>query len=560
MKLESSREAFDAWCAAAAQYWAGNVLPGGTATIVVDALHPEFRVTLRNLTIANALRRMFPARLVMVTGTDRWWIDALWHSFDVSLYRELGEAFGAEVIDVHALVDGHLEHGSPLLPDGLWGPGRDLPELDPAPADVIARTVDATYCRLQWVPRPNDEDRAGPEYDAIRRRTEAFAELYRQLFSRLRPEAFVTSHVDYNHWGPAVDMATAAGVPIVYAQQNGGLKAYAAWAEHRTPGRPLRADLTVRTGELFEQVWANRDRLRDTAERMAARNKGNLGRPIWWRAGVGSVAELANPVQRAQVRAIAMRRLGLDPAKPVVVVFNHAVSDAVGGNIEFFDDLADWFAHTADFAAHEPAVNWLLLDHPSQSIYDRTGFIDGVAAQYADVRHLRFTNSLNVGKNLLWSLVDLGVTVRGSVSNELPAFGMPVVQAGWSEWSACGVSQVATGREDYWRLLGEDIRLLADGRPVITPEQQERARLWLWFYRAATDITTPLIPHWSEGAGDETLRLLGTRMTQAEADGDPMYLALHRMWTRREAALTRFDLASPDEYEAAVLPVEDARG
>jgi len=554
LKLECSQGTFDAYCHAASVYWARNTLPDGEAVVLVEALHPDMRVTLRNLTVANALRRITPARLVLVTGADKWWIDSIWKSFDVSLMEQLGRAFGAEVIDIHALVDALPGDDGNLLPQRIRDMAPGGPELPPLPDDELAANVDSSYCRIQWIPRVSPADRKSTDYLEVRRRSLGFAELYRQLFSRLRPIAFVTSHVDYYHWGFGSSTSMAAGIPVVYVQQVGGLKAYTAFPEHHVPGRPLRADLTVQLGRMFDQdVWPVRDRLRASAELVAWRSKGNLGRPIWWRHGSGARAELVNPVERAQVREIALRRLGLDPAKPVVVVFNHAVSDAIGGNVELFDDLADWFEQTVEVAARETRVNWLLLDHPSQAIYDRTGFIEKVEARFAGVPHLRFTNSLEIGKNLLWSLVDLGVTVRGSVSNELPAYGMPVVQAGWSEWSACGLSQVATDREDYWRILDQDIGRLVRGEGVITDEQVERARLWLWFYRAATDITTPLVPHFAEGADDDTIGALTTRMEHVEADGDPLHLAMHRMWTRREPVLTRFDLASPEALAGATL-------
>jgi len=561
MKLECDRATFDAYCEAASRYWATNTLPGGEAVILVEALHPQFRVTLRNLTIASALRRLMPARIVMLTGTDHWWIDAVWQSFDVELYRRLGTAYGAEVIDIHELVDGHLDADEPLLPPGLAGVGEGASELAPMRPDELRANFDATFCRLQWIPRVTEDDRAGPEYVGLRRRGEAFAELYRQLLSRLRPVAFVTSHVDYNHWGLGATAAADAGIPVLYVQQNGGLKAYSVFPEQRTSGRPLRADLTQAIGDVFErQVWPMRESLRTSADLVAWRSKGNLGRPIWWRGGTGAAAEILNPVQRAQVRRIAMGRLGFDPGKPVVVVFNHAISDAIGGNIEQFADLADWFEQTVEMAARETSVNWLLLDHPSQVIYDRTGYIHAVEQRHAGITHMRFLGSLNLSKNLLWSLADLGVTVRGSVSNELPAYGIPVLQAGWSEWSACGLSQVATDRADYWRILQQDIRLLVAGTPVITPEQIQRARLWLWFYRAATDLVTPLVPHWSEGADDAAMRLLTTRLQEVESDGDALFTAMHRMWTRREPVLSRFDLSSRDAYEAAAIVGRDARG
>ena len=555
MKLESSRTSFDAYCETAFGYWRNNVLPPGDEVILVEALHTEFRVALRNLTVANAMRRFIPARLVLLTGTDRWWLEALWKSFDVALFRQLGEAFGAEIVDIHSLVDEEIRTG---MPPNLRSvirtapPGLDA-EVVPLPVAAIEANAKATFCRVLRVPRVETAVLADRDYLDVKRRTGVFGRLYPRLMAQLHPAAFVTSHVDYNQWGLAVDAARLAKVPVIHVQQNGGLKAYASFPEHDRRMGPIRTELTPQIAEVFEnRIWSRRDQIRDSAELVAWRSKGNLGRPIWWRRGPSATIEIRNQTVRRQVRQLAMARLGLDPAKPVVAVFNHAVSDAIGANIETFDDLAAWFEQTARYGAGEPRVNWLLLDHPHQGIYDATGFVDRVSWRFRDARHVHFGNSLDLSKNQLWSLVDLGVTVRGSISNELPAYGIPVLQAGWSEWSGCGMTQVAGDQTTYWRLLEEDICALVDGRDIITEEQIERARLWLWFYRAATDVISPLLPHWLEGAGDETLRTLRIRMDQVEADGDPAFAATHRMWARRDPVLTRFDLDDDQAFAGAV--------
>jgi hypothetical protein len=50
--------------------------PSGERWIITEALHQDIRVTLRDLTVANALRRTVPARVLVVTGTDDDWSGA----------------------------------------------------------------------------------------------------------------------------------------------------------------------------------------------------------------------------------------------------------------------------------------------------------------------------------------------------------------------------------------------------------------------------------------------------------------------------------------------------
>jgi hypothetical protein len=218
------------------------------------------------------------------------------------------------------------------------------------------------------------------------------------------------------------------------------------------------------------------------------------------------------------------------------------VSDALGTNRELFPTLADWFADTAAYAADHPEAQWL-LDHPSQALYDGTGLFEHIAKQHRAARHLAFRPSAKLSKNALWSLTDLGVTVRGSISNGLPAYGIPVIQAGWSEWSSCGLSIVADDRDAYWKTLEDSVTALRDGVALVGEEQARRARLWLWLYRSGTDVVTPLVPQWEVWPADTLLKTMRATFRHIESDADPVFTAMERMWTRREPMLTRIGLS-----------------
>ncbi|MBO2452182.1 hypothetical protein J4573_34190 [Actinomadura barringtoniae] len=570
MRLRATPENYDKFLSVASVFWRNN-LPAadGEDWIIVEALHHQARNVLRNLVLANALRRVQPARVLVLTGTDQSWYDTIWEDFNVEKVRRLCEAFAVtEVLDVHELVDRFMAASDeePATIEVCGQPltaGADVPEGD-GPRSVRWSSVDpevvddsayASACRLDLLPRLEGDREQNARLQAQRPRSAAFAAVYETLIRALKPIAFVTSHVDYDPWGLGVDAATRFDVPVVHVQSTGSLKAYTLFPEHRTGEATFRAELTRQIGDYFDQhVWGNRDIVRSAAELVAWRTRGNLGRPSWWRFGPNALCELTNPTERAQFRAYGMARLGLDPELPVITVFNHAVSDALGTNREIFPDLAAWFEETAAFAASQPQANWLFLDHPNQDKYDATGFFDKLAASYANAPHLTFMPSNDLSKNAMWSLTDLGVTVRGSVSNELPAFGTPVIQAGWSEWSACGVSTVAEDTGAYWKTLTASIEALTRKEPLITAEQVERARLWSWFYRSAADVSSLLVPHWDVMPEEMHLRTLEINMRAVESDADPVFTSVRRMWTRREPFLTRFDLTNPETLKE-LLPV-----
>jgi hypothetical protein len=522
-------------------YWRGHLgAAGGPAVVYVEGLHHDIRVLLRNLTLANALRRVVPARLVVLTGADPRWLRSFDVTFDRSLVEQVARAYGAsEVIDVHALVDRR-----PSEPPVGGTPDASPRRIGPSALD---RCVEATYCRLERIPRVSPEARAGSAYAACRDRAAALSTIFDEFMAAGSPVALVTSHVDYDQWGLAVQAAQRAGVPVIHTQSTGALKAYTLFPEHAHGEQTVRAALTPQIGTYFtERVWRFRDRHRRAAERVAWRARGNLGRPSWWRAGGTTPVEVGNAVERRQVRVHAAARYGFDPDRPIVAVFNHAVSDALGTNREAFTDLAEWFETTAAYAHGERSVNWLFLDHPSQARYDTTDLFGGLARRYAGVPHMVFRPSRALTKNVLWSLADLGVTVRGSVSNELPAYGIPVIQAGWSEWSSCGLSLVAEDPAGYWRTLDATIARLCAGQAVITADQVARARLWLWLYRSAADVVSGLVPTWDLWPADHLLQSVRAYMRQVEPDGEPVFAAVRRMWQRREPMLTRTALPADD--------------
>ncbi|RIV34337.1 hypothetical protein [Micromonospora radicis] len=547
MWLRAEKKEFEGFLDSAAVYWRKNL--GSVSSqryLVVEVFHQDIRVAMRNLAVANAIRRIVPAQLVVVTGVEEMWHEALWTEFDVRLVERVAEAYGAsQVIDLYRLVDGPARSATPgSVPVRLFG--RTLPPGTPASEETLAEFVSATYCRVTKRPRPPQDPTADPRYGRREALARAISTYYDALLGTGDVVALVTSHVDYDHWGLAVDSARRAAVPVVHTQQTGCLKAYALFPETDTGRHTFRGELSHQLGAFFEErVWSRRAELRRNAELVAWRSKVNLGRPSWWRGGASASVDINSSAERARLRTHFAARLGFDPARPVVAVFNHAVSDAPGTNHQAFPTLADWFEETARFAGTATEVQWLFQDHPSQFRYDSTGFFDSVADRYRRSRHMVFQPSTELSKNGLWSLVDLGVTVRGSVSNELPAYGIPVLQAGWSEWSECGLSTVLNDPDDYWKGLDAAIGALRRGEELISPEQIERARLWLWFYRSATDLFTPQVPQWEVWPADYLLKSVQVAFRHIESDADPLFEAVERMWTHHEPVLTRTDLRVP---------------
>ncbi|HEX2705548.1 MAG TPA: hypothetical protein VHM65_07295, partial [Candidatus Lustribacter sp.] len=538
--------AFDSLCESARLFWTHQSPPRTSADlVVVDLMMQDIRLALRNLTQAAALSRVLQSRIVAIVGPDPEWAREIWQYYDAERLAQLARAYGAdEVLDLAALAD-RCADGSlrELVVAGQRLPLAEHPGADP---DRFREIVDATAVRILRVPRVTEPVLVDPRYGAIAARSRQFGRIYEALMGS-GVAAFVTSHADYSQWGLGVDAAIRHQVPVVHVQATGDLKSYALFPEDVSGDGTFRTQLTRLIGQHFDtHLWPRRDLLHDACERTAWRAKGNLGRPSWWRGG-GAVSKLdiRTPAERTDIRRYAASRLGIDPGKPVVGVFNHAVSDAVSCNIEIFADLADWLTETVQYAAGHPEATWLFLDHPKQANYDGTEHFEHLAERFRGIPHLLFRPSMTLSKNAMWSLVDLAVTVRGSVSNEFPAYGIPAIQAGWSEWSHCGFSMRADSVPQYWHLLASVLGRLCNGEQIISPDQVRRARLWLWAYRCGTDVVSPLVPFWETGQGEALYESVALAMNHIEADGDPVLVSTARMWSRREPLLTRVDLTVP---------------
>ncbi|NJP94113.1 hypothetical protein HCN51_32550 [Nonomuraea sp. FMUSA5-5] len=298
------------------------------------------------------------------------------------------------------------------------------------------------------------------------------------------PVALVTSRAE-----PAVPRE----IPVVHVHGTGTLQAYALFPDQGPCS--LQDELPARIGAFFERhVWPHRELIRPGAERVA------------WRARSGY--QVRTDTERRQLRHQGCARLGLDADRPTIAVLGHAP-----------ERDAELFGVTAALAAADERANWLFTDPVPAGGHPRIRCVGGT-----------------LSTTMLWSMADAGVAFGDS---DLPAFGIPVIQAGWSAGGACGATHVPGSPEEHRRLLEEAVARHAKGESLLGPEQRERARLWMWLRRCGADVPTQLLAHWEQGT--DYARTLAVNLRHVEPGADPLQGAVRRMWERREPLLTRFD-------------------
>lgn len=219
-----------------------------------------------------------------------------------------------------------------------------------------------------------------------------------------------------------VDRGMPREIPVVHVTGTGTLQAYALFPADGASS--FQEELPGQVAAFFEQyVWPHRDLIRPSVERSA------------WQAKCGY--QVRTDTERRQLRSYGCARLGLDPGLPTVAVFGHKP----GEDTELFET-------TAHYATSDEWANWL--------------FLDPVGGAHARMKHVADTLSTN----MLWSLTDVAVAF-GDI--ELPAFGIPVIQAGWSEGAECGATHVSRTPSELRQLLDESIARHAKGDTILTP-------------------------------------------------------------------------------------------
>jgi hypothetical protein len=188
---------------------------------------------------------------------------------------------------------------------------------------------------------------------------------------------------------------------------------------------------------------------------------------------------------REHSRAELAVELGLDSSRPTAVVFSHVLWDAnMFYGRDLFADQEDWFVETVRAAAANPRANWVVKLHPANVWKLRR---DGYRGELDEVRAIRrhigelpphvrlLPPDTDISTWSLFSVTDVGVTIRGSTGFELPCFGVPALTAGTGFYANRGFTVDSETRREY---LGRLARIEETPKPA--DEQVELARKHAW--------------------------------------------------------------------------------
>lgn len=190
-------------------------------------------------------------------------------------------------------------------------------------------------------------------------------------------------------------------------------------------------------------------------------------------------------------------KLGLDAEKPTAVVFSHVLWDAnMFYGRDLFADQEEWFVETVRAACANPRANWIVKLHPANVWKLRRDGYDGELDEVRAIRrhigelppHVRLLPpDTEISTWSLFSVTDVGVTIRGSTGFELPCFGVPVLTAGTGFYSDRGFTVDSETRAEYLRRLK---RVEETPRPSLEQIELARKHAWGLFRARQTRFTS----------------------------------------------------------------------
>jgi len=143
-----------------------------------------------------------------------------------------------------------------------------------------------------------------------------------------------------------------------------------------------------------------------------------------------------------------IRSLKLDPNKKTAVIFSHIFYDATFFYGEsLYPDYKRWLVETVRYAIQNTNVNWIVKVHPVNVWRSE---MDGAVMEQLEREALKrefgklpshikiLPADTDINTFSLFSFIDYGLTVRGTIGMELPCFGIPVVTAGTGRYSGRG--------------------------------------------------------------------------------------------------------------------------
>jgi hypothetical protein len=195
------------------------------------------------------------------------------------------------------------------------------------------------------------------------------------------------------------------------------------------------------------------------------------------------------------------QKLGIDNHKPTVCLFTHVNWDACFDfGTMIFESANQWVIESIRKFSEVEDVNFLLRVHPGEvtvgSLFTTSDLIKREFESIPDHIKILWHDS-DINSYGLYQLIDVGITIFGTVGVELPLLGKPVVVAGNAHFSNKGFSIDAKTKDEYFTILENAASIKS-----LSLEQIQWARQYAYSYFIQRQVPLNIINreqgHWGD--------------------------------------------------------------
>lgn len=183
-------------------------------------------------------------------------------------------------------------------------------------------------------------------------------------------------------------------------------------------------------------------------------------------------------------------QLGWNIEKPINVIFSSDLTDGIfDQRWSIFRDRLTMLRETLKIAANISNVNWIVKPHPNDLLHK---VITSTSSEFEKIcenkNHVKLIPN-NVSISSLPKIVNLAVTINGSVASEYPSFGVPTVVSAEAICSNFGFNITPKNYNEYASVLKNSHKL-----EKLPQDQMDRAKIFIYLYTEIMGVKSEIIP------------------------------------------------------------------
>lgn len=518
---------FARWQSLSARIWdESEASAGGAGAVYIDLFHHFPDYLIYSLSIGRLIARITGLPAIGLTGSIGV-VETSCPDYDVDDVEAIARGFGVPVVqladtpDVEAAITrlavSPAIQRAPQRNDDrhLRQRIRDLSQPDGFP---LGRYAHDTYLRrtLRESVREFDVD-----LFATYARCLSLDEGLSRLWGACRPAWLVSGHIDYAPWGILVHRALEAGARVAHFRTEGNARIHIL---HSPPARSETLNGRLRS-ESSGATNAVIDTLSQAGEAAVEAHFVEVARGARFK----SYRFVPWPMIDCQsigprLSLLAKRLLGVKTDRPCIAAFSITFSNIPLHDEQVFDDNFQWLRETLIFAATRPELEWIVKVHPYDEVYNRTGAMAALEAEFGAVENIHFI-AADIPLALVLAGAEVVTSLRGSPGMQAAACGRHSVFAGRGQYSDHGFAHVAETAAEYFRMLEE-----CASAPSVPRGRTLRARAFMVTENIVFANPSSMIGQFGElGAlGPGAFERLALRAEWYVPEKDPLYAALSK--------------------------------